>query len=153
MEISELVKSLPSVIAATIEDIYLVNKKTNESFYIKYEGSTIRVEQPQDYSIFIEYINKIDPNLLVEIENKGTVKKFVNNYMIDIITSGDYKIVLVNDCNIEEEKKDYSVLIADDSTIIINFFTKIFKEKFNVISAANGEEAIRLFEENKDRKK
>ncbi len=150
MEIGELVKSLPSVIAATIEDIYVVNKTTNESYYVKYEGTTIKVEQPQDYNIFVEYINKIDPNLLTEIENKGSIKKFVNNYMIDIISSGDFKIVLVNDCNVEEEKKGYSVLIADDSTIITNFFTKIFKERFNVITAANGEEAIRLFEENKD---
>ena len=71
--------------------------------------------------------------------------------MIDVITSGDYKIiVLVNDCNIEEEKKGCSVLIADDSTIITNFFTKIFKDRFDIIVASNGEEAIQKFEENKD---
>ena len=150
MELNDLVKSLPSLIAATIEDIYLVNKTTNESYYIKYEGSKILVEEPQEYSIFVEYINKIDPNLLTEIESKTNIKKFVNNYMIDIVSQGDYKIILVNDCNVEEEKKDYAVLIADDSTIITNFFTKIFRERFNVIVASNGEEAIRKFEENKD---
>lgn len=150
MEISELVKSLPSVIAATIEDIYLVNKNTNESYYIKYEGSKIQVEQPQDYGIFVEYINRIDSSLLSEIESKDKVKKFVNNYMVDIVTQGDYKLVLINDCNIQEEAKEYAVLIADDSTIITNFFTKIFKERFNVIVASNGDEAIKKFEENKD---
>ena len=149
MELKEIVKSLPGVIAATIEDIYLVNKNTNESYYIKYEGSKIIVEEPQDYNIFVEYINKIDPTLLNEIETKETVKKFVNNYMFDIVSQGDFKLVLVNDCNIEEEKKEYAVIIADDSTIITNFFTKIFKERFNVIVASNGEEAIKLFEENK----
>lgn len=150
MELTDLVKSLPTIIAGTIEDIYLINKNTNESYYIKYEGTSIKVEQPQEYSVFIEYIDRIAPGLLNKIEGQPIVKEFINNYMIDVITSGDFKIVLVNDCNIEEEKKGSSVLIADDSTIITNFFTKIFKERFNVIVAQNGEEAIQKFEENKD---
>jgi CheY-like chemotaxis protein len=150
MELNDLVKSLPTIIAGTIEDIYLINKNTNESYYIKYEGTSIKVEQPQEYSVFIEYIDRIAPGLLNKIEGQPVVKEFINNYMIDVITSGDYKIVLVNDCNIEEEAKSYSVLIADDSTIITNFFTKIFKERFNVIVAQNGEEAIQKFEANKD---
>ena len=150
MELNDLVKSLPTIIAGTIEDIYLINKNTNESYYIKYEGTSIKVEQPQEYSVFIEYIDRIAPGLLNKIEGQPIVKEFINNYMIDVITSGDYKIVLVNDCNIEEETKNYSVLIADDSTIITNFFTKIFKERFNVIVAQNGEEAISKFEANKD---
>ena len=150
MELNDLVKSLPTIIAGTIEDIYLINKNTNESYYIKYEGTSIKVEQPQEYSVFIEYIDRIAPGLLNKIEGQPVVKEFINNYMIDVITSGDYKIVLVNDCNIEEETNNYSVLIADDSTIITNFFTKIFKERFNVIVAQNGEEAISKFEANKD---
>lgn len=151
MELNELVKTLPSVIATTIEDIYLINKKTNESFYITYEGNKIKVQQPEPYNVFIEYISKIDSSLLSEIESKDVVKKFVNNYMIDVLTSGDYKIVLINDCNIDDtDKHEYSLLIADDSNIIIKFFTKIFSERFKIIAASNGDEAIQLFEENKD---
>ena len=149
MELNSLVRSLPSIIANTIEDIYLINKNNNESYYVKYEGTSIKVEQPQEYSVFIEYIEKIAPGLLAEIEGQPMVKKFVNNYMIDVITQNDYKIVLVNDCHLEQAKSEYSVLIADDSTIITNFFTKIFRDRFNVIVAPNGEEAIKLFEENK----
>lgn len=151
MEFESLVKTLPTIIAGTIEDIYIINKNTNESFYIKYEGTSIKVEQPQDYNVFIEYINGIAPGLLDKIEGQVQVKEYANGYMIDVITSGDYKIVLVNDSNKEEVKNEQAVLIADDSTIITNFFTKIFKERFEVLTATNGEEAIKVFEENKDR--
>ena len=150
MELNDLVRSLPTIIAGTIEDIYLINKSTNESYYVKYEGTSIKVEQPQEYGVFIEYIERIAPGLLSEIEGQPMVKRFVNNYMIDVITSGNYKIVLVNDCNMEQTSSEYSVLIADDSTIITNFFTKIFKDRFNVIVAQNGDEAIKKFEENKN---
>ena len=150
MELESLIRTLPTIIAGTIEDIYLINKNTNESFYIKYEGTSIKVEQPQDYNVFIEYINGIAPGLLDKIEGQVQVKEFINNYVIDVVTSGDFKLVLVNDCNKNEEKKEQSVLIADDSTIITNFFTKIFKERFNVLTASNGDEAIKVFEVNKD---
>ena len=153
MDINDLVKLLPSIIAETIEDIYLINKEKDESYHIQYEGRKILVEQPEFYNTFINYINDIDSTLINEIETKETVKKFTNNYMIDVITQGEYKIVIINDCNIEvESNNEYKLLIADDSNIIINFFTKIFKDKFNIIAASNGEEAIKLFEENKDDK-
>lgn len=151
MELESLIKTLPTIIAGTIEDIYLINKNTNESFYIKYEGTSIKVENPQDYNVFIEYINGIAPGLLDKIEGQTQVKEYANGYMIDVITSGDYKIVLVNDGNVEGEKKEQALLIADDSTIIINFFTKIFKDRFEVLTATNGDEAIKVFEANKDK--
>jgi CheY-like chemotaxis protein len=153
MDINDLVKLLPSIIAETIEDIYLINKNKDESYHIQYEGRKILVEQPEFYNTFINYINDIDPSLINEIETKETVKKFTNNYMIDVITQGEYKIVIINDCNIEEEaSSDYKILIADDSNIIINFFTKIFKDRFKILTATNGDEAIKLFEANKDDK-
>lgn len=151
MDINDLVKLLPSIIAETIEDIYLINKGKDESYHIQYEGRKILVEQPEFYNTFVNYINDIDSTLIGEIESQETVKRFTNNYMIDVITQGEYKIVIINDCNLEKEvSSEYSLLIADDSNIIINFFTKIFKERFNIIPASNGEEAINLFEENKD---
>lgn len=151
MDINDLVKLLPSIIAETIEDIYLINKGKDESYHIQYEGRKILVEQPEFYNTFVNYINDIDSTLIGEIESQETVKRFTNNYMIDVITQGEYKIVIINDCNLEKEvSSEYSLLIADDSNIIINFFTKIFKERFNIIPASNGEEAIKLFEENKD---
>ena len=151
MDINDLVKLLPSIIAETIEDIYLINKGKDESYHIQYEGRKILVEQPEFYNTFVNYINDIDSTLIGEIESQETVKRFTNNYMIDVITQGEYKIVIINDCNLDKETtSEYSLLIADDSNIIINFFTKIFKDRFNIIPASNGEEAIKLFEENKD---
>ena len=100
MDINDLVKLLPSIIAETIEDIYLISKEKDESYHIQYEGRKILVEQPEFYNTFINYMNDIDPTLIGLIETQDTVKKFTNNYMIDVISQGEYKVVIINDCNI-----------------------------------------------------
>lgn len=43
------------------------------------------------------------------------------------------------------------LLVVDDSSIITNFVSKIFKDEFNVISASDGVEAIEVIRNNFDK--
>ena len=43
------------------------------------------------------------------------------------------------------------LLVVDDSSIITNFVSKIFKDEFNVISAKDGVEAIETIRNNFDK--
>ena len=51
---------------------------------------------------------------------------------------------------IEQNIKDVSILVVDDSNIISNFVTKIFSNDYNVIVAKDGMEAIDKLSDNKD---
>ena len=50
--------------------------------------------------------------------------------------------------NIQDNKR--VILIADDSPVITKFFTRTFKDEFEILVAKDGNEAIELVEENKD---
>ena len=50
----------------------------------------------------------------------------------------------------EVKSENISILIVDDSDIIQNFIKKTFAENFNVITASDGAEAIRVIETNSD---
>lgn len=46
--------------------------------------------------------------------------------------------------------KDKKILIVDDSNIIVNLISKIFKDEFEVIGASDGKEALEKVEEESD---
>lgn len=50
----------------------------------------------------------------------------------------------------EDEYTTDTILVVDDSNIVRNFVKRIFNEKYNVGTAKDGEEAIRIIEANKD---
>ena len=41
-----------------------------------------------------------------------------------------------------------TIIVADDSNIIVNIVKRAFEGEYNVISAQNGEEAIQLLQNN-----
>ena len=89
---------------------------------------------------------------------------YINEHINDLINETNKAIVLIqeymNDTDNLPEKLDEklptdvfdtkTILVVDDSNIIRNFVKRIFNEKYNVGTAKDGEEAIRIINANKD---
>lgn len=90
---------------------------------------------------------------------------FISNHINELITETNNAIVLIQEYMngfdeesvVETTKSDTfendTILVVDDSNIIRNFVKRIFSEQYNVGTAKNGEDAIRIIEANKDNKK
>ncbi len=86
---------------------------------------------------------------------------YVTEHINDLIQETNNSIVLIQEYmngsedapEVAPEKKDeYSedtILVVDDSNIVRNFVKRIFSEKYNVGTANDGEEAIKIIEANK----
>lgn len=87
---------------------------------------------------------------------------FISNHINELITETNNAIVLIQEYMngfdeesiVETTKSDLfdkdTILVVDDSNIIRNFVKRIFVDKYNVGTAKNGEDAIRVIEANKD---
>ena len=100
-----------------------------------------------------------------EEKSKAGDVYFVTSHINDLIAETNKAIVLIQeymngDETIEEKAElDVSdedvfdkktILVVDDSNIIRNFVKRIFSEDYNVGTAGDGEEAIRIISANKD---
>ena len=74
------------------------------------------------------------------------VLKVVSMYLgvEDASSSVTKEVVVVN--------KDKKILVVDDSSVVISFVQKIFSDSYEVITAHDGEEALKLVEEDVDGK-
>ena len=89
-----------------------------------------------------------------ELESKANNMYFVTENFDELMTEANRVVNVVkaymgvgSTANIEPPKKevqtsDKSILVVDDSDIIRNFISKIFKDEFNCIVANDGKEAI-----------
>lgn len=87
---------------------------------------------------------------------------FVTGHINELINETNNAIVLIQEYmnGFDEESivettqsdafQQDTILVVDDSNIIRNFVKRIFSEQFNVGTAKNGEDAIRIIEANKD---
>ncbi|MBQ2640146.1 MAG: response regulator [Bacilli bacterium] len=81
-------------------------------------------------------------NLINEIDR---VTKLIKDYKSDNTSANDTSI------NLEElAYNDKTILVVDDSNIIRNFVSRIFKDEYIVGIAKDGEEAINIIKANKD---
>ncbi|MCH5166266.1 MAG: response regulator [Erysipelotrichales bacterium] len=150
MQIKEIFEHIPSTIASLFSSIYCVSKDDDKAYYIEYTGNELKILSENKYDYFKNELSKYN-NLIEEIENNSSVKKVVNNELIVYTETKDkYKIVLLSKLveDVTDNTDKQTILIADDSPIITKFFTKTFENDFNVLVAANGEEAIKLINDN-----
>lgn len=150
MQINDLFGMVPSIIGNFITSIYCVSKNDDVLYKLEYTGSSLKIVSKSPYK---ELLSCLDNNndILKEIEGSDKVKKIINNNLILYSEAvDDYKVIILS--NIEEEKKNIqdklTILIADDSPVITKFFTKTFETDFNILVAKNGEEAIKVIEDN-----
>lgn len=153
MQVNDVLKSIPNVIGALFTNIYCVNKTSDEVYRIEFTGEELKVSSPIAYEEFLEEINAKCSTIAPEVESNNELKKvFDNKVLVNLKTVDDYKLIFIMDLennNIAQNTKKM-LLIADDSPVITKFFTKTLEDEYHVLVAKDGDEAIKLIEENRD---
>ena len=148
MDIRAIVENFPNMIASLYESIYVINKNDNKFYDIKYTGEELRISSPLDYDRINDVMRtykEFSPAFLNENEFKKVLVTNDNKEkLVTLITVEEYKIIFVVDITIKIDGNVLrnKIIIADDSPVITNFFSKIFRNEFEVIVAHNGKEVI-----------
>lgn len=148
MDIRAIVENIPNMIASLYESIYVINKNDNKFYDIKYTGEELRISSPLDYDKINDVMRtykEFSPAFLNENEFKKVLVTNDNKEkLVTLITVEEYKIIFVVDITmkIDGNVLRNKIIIADDSPVITNFFSKIFRNEFEVIVAHNGKEVI-----------
>ena len=148
MDIRAIVENIPNMIASLYESIYVINKNDNKFYDIKYTGEKLRISSPLDYDKINDVMRtykEFSPAFLNENEFKKVLVTNDNKEkLVTLITVEEYKIIFVVDITIKIDGNVLrnKIIIADDSPVITNFFSKIFRNEFEVIVAHNGKEVI-----------
>lgn len=148
MDIRAIVENIPNMIASLYESIYVINKNDNKFYDIKYTGEELRISSPLDYDKINDVMRtykEFSPAFLNENEFKKVLVTNDNKEkLVTLITVKEYKIIFVVDITIKIDRNVLrnKIIIADDSPVITNFFSKIFRNEFEVIVAHNGKEVI-----------
>lgn len=148
MDIRAIVENIPNIIASLYESIYIINKNDNKFYDIKYTGEELRISSPLDYDKINDVMRtykEFSPAFLNENEfKKALVTNDNKEKLVTLITVEEYKIIFVVDITIKIDGNVLrnKIIIADDSPVITNFFSKIFRNEFEVIVAHNGKEVI-----------
>ena len=148
MDIRAIVENIPNMIASLYESIYVINKNDNKFYDIKYTGEELRISSPLDYDKINDVMRtykEFSPAFLNENEFKKVLVTNDNKEkLVTLITVEEYKIIFVVDITIKIDGNVLrnKIIIADDSPVITDFFSKIFRNEFEVIVAHNGKEVI-----------
>lgn len=156
MNIRAIVENIPNMIASLYEPIYVINKNDNKFYEIKYTGEELRISSPLEYDKINDILRtykEFSPDFLNENEFKKILVTNDNKEkLVTLITMEEYKIIFVIDITLKLDGNVLrnKIMIADDSPIITNFFSKIFRNEFEVIVAHNGKEVIDLIDQYKN---
>ena len=148
MDIRAIVENIPNMIASLYESIYVINKNDNKFYDIKYTGEELRISSPLDYDKINDVMRTYKEFSPAFLNENGFKKVLVTNdnkeKLVTLITVEEYKIIFVVDITIKIDGNVLrnKIIIADDSPVITNFFSKIFRNEFEVIVAHNGKEVI-----------
>lgn len=151
MDIKEIVSNIPSDLSKLIKNIYVINKDDNTLYSINYKGNKTTIGPKKEY----KEINNLlagykDTPVQILSNEKGKYETENNGEDFIVVSTIDsYKIVyiipLVSDSLSGDKKK---IIVADDSPVVTNFLYKIFKDDYDVLIAHNGDETIKLLEDN-----
>ena len=153
MDIKEIISGLPNAIAKFYKHIYVINKTTDEFYEVEYEGSKTKVSARKPYkevdNVFSDYQGATVSSIVVS--DKRIYKTNDNGEDLIIVDKvGDYQVIYI--ISIEEPREQgtekHKIIVADDSSVITNFLSKIFSREYNVLIAHNGDDAIKLIEDN-----
>lgn len=126
------------------------------------ENYSIYVHSLKSDSKYYGFMKLADIAYEHEMKSKEKDMEYVQSHIVDLVNEGNNTIRLLNDYvegekpeEKKEEKKQIvfdkkTILVVDDSNIVRNFVKRSFDDKYNVASAENGEEAIKIIEANKD---
>lgn len=150
MGISDALASIPSLMADVYDLILCLDNSNNKLYLLKFNGEKIQVSEPKNED---ELNNLIKSPKVIEFINKtNNSKSIINDTLVIVNKKDSFKLIFISnfkeDNNIDSNKN--VILIADDSPVITKFFTKIFKDEYEVLVASDGVEAIKIIEEKKD---
>lgn len=158
MDLNNVISSIPSVLGALYESIYVVNKELGISYKVQYTGEQLKISAPKTYEDFINDMKDYKEDVVNRIEIKDNLKevfatKSSKEKLVSVVTKDNYKLIFIMDIAIELQNDENKkvLLIADDSPVITKFFKKLFQDEYEILVANNGKEAIELVEEYKDK--
>lgn len=151
MDIKEIVSNIPSDLSKLIKNIYVINKDDNTLYSINYKGNKTTIGPKKEYKEINDLLRGYKETPVQILSNEKGKYETENNGedFIVVSTIDSYKIVyiipLVSDSLSGDKKK---IIVADDSPVVTNFLYKIFKDDYDVLIAHNGDETIKLLEDN-----
>jgi CheY-like chemotaxis protein len=151
MDIKEIVSNIPSDLSKLIKNIYVINKDDNTLYSINYKGHKTTIGPKKEYKEINNLLRDYKETPVQILSNEKGKYETENNGedFIVVSTIDSYKIVyiipLVSDSLSGDKKK---IIVADDSPVVTNFLYKIFKDDYDVLIAHNGDETIKLLEDN-----
>lgn len=127
------------------------------------ENYSIYVHSLKSDSKYYGFMKLADIAYEHEMKSKANDIEYVQSHIADLVNEGNNTIRLLNEYvegkkpeEKTEEKQDIvvfdkkTILVVDDSNIVRNFVKRSFDDRYNVASAEDGEEAIKIIEANKD---
>ena len=127
------------------------------------ENYSIYVHSLKSDSKYYGFMKLADIAYEHEMKSKAGDMEYIQAHIADLINEGNNTIRLLNEYvegekpsndKSEEEKQiifdKKTILVVDDSNIVRNFVKRSFDDKYNVASAEDGEEAIKIIDANKE---
>lgn len=126
-----------------LEFIFDEFRQGSEGINRDYEGNGLGLTISQKYS------KLIDADILVKSElNSGTTFSFI--LPIDLKPKDDTKIVAEdNVLKIQIEDNKHKILYVEDDDISIEFFRKVFRKHYDIITSDTMNETMKILSENK----
>lgn len=125
---NDIIKNIPKYIAKVASEIFII---TDDILKVIYDGEKVKYKKVSDCKY-----KDIDSDTII------------NNKKIFVFAEGNCKIIIVIEINeVKEESSKKTIMIADDSDLIIKFFKNIFESDYNIVSASNGLEVVDYIED------
>lgn len=127
----------------------LKEKLNNLAYYKNAKDCTnyaILAHSMKSEAKYLGFTKEAEVFLTHELKGKENDIDFIEKNFSNLEQTVNNMINLLNKYFNDEEKK--VILIADDSNIILNFLEKSIHEKYNILKARTGNEAIDIIENN-----
>lgn len=99
-------------------------------------------------SKYLGFMQEAEVFLQHELQGKASNATYINDNFEVLRATIQNMIKLLNQYFGENSNTVKTILIADDSNIILNFLEKNMKDNYKIIKASNGKEAIAAIEQN-----
>lgn len=155
MDINSIISTIPNVLAGLYEAIFVIG---DDSYYqVIYDGDELIVSVPYDLNELSTIFTNYKEDMLSIIKSSDSIKRVFKtkdglDKLVVLTTIDMMKMVFITDTTFTGNSSTSSskLLIADDSSIICNFFKKSLGDDFDILVAGDGNEAIELLEQYKN---
>ncbi len=158
MDLNSIVAKIPTIVVHLFDDIFVVNKSDDRAFHVQYTPDKLKVDKTMSYEEFKHTIDEyqkdvhecIEENerIIIPIKKENDAPKIL---WLETEEEVKYIFILKGESEKNCSGEKMMILVADDSPVITKFFERIFKDQYEVLIAKDGDEAIKLIEENLDK--